>query len=91
MHAVPNGWAKQATMLIFDFKSEPFRAALELFNCMEAAEFIHEGDGAPSKTKTPREDANQSIGRKTQGVEYKSPTGSDKNFPHKLKNKYVHC
>ena len=38
-------------ILCFDFESEPFRDAIELFNRMEVSEAIYEGAGAPSETK----------------------------------------
>ena len=77
-----HGWDKQAMILRFDFDREPFCAALEIFECVEVAEEIYEGFGAPSQTNQPRADANQVIGRKKQGGEPASPTGSEKNCAH---------
>ena len=51
-------------MLSFDFKSETFRADIELFKRMEVAESIYEGDVSPYKNKHTREDSNQDSGRK---------------------------
>ena len=42
MHTVPHEWAKQAMILVVDFKSKPFRAALELFESMEVVESMPE-------------------------------------------------
>ena len=45
LHAVPHRSANQEMLLGFDFQSETFRAALELFGRMEIAESIYEGAG----------------------------------------------
>ena len=62
LHDVPHGCSKQAIMSGFDFESEPFCAALELFKVMEVAELIYEYAILPSQTKQPRAYANQSSG-----------------------------
>ena len=64
MRSVPHEWANQAITLEFDFESKPFRAVLELFNCMEVVEYIYEGSVASYKNKQPREDSKQSSGWK---------------------------
>ena len=59
---MPHGWSNQAMMLRFDFESEPFRAALEIFESIEVAEMIYEFAGALSQTKQPRAYANKASG-----------------------------
>ena len=51
-------------MIWFDFESDKFRAALELFKHMEIVGAIYEGDGLHYQTKQPRADSNQASGRK---------------------------
>ena len=41
LHAVPHRWAKQAMMFMFNFESESFYDAIELFECMEVANTIY--------------------------------------------------
>ena len=62
-----HGWAKQEMMLGFDFESESFCAALELFERTEVEESIYKSSGALYQTKHPREDYNQVFGRKING------------------------
>ena len=51
----------------FDFESETFHAAQEIFKHMEIAEAIYEGAKEPSQTKHAKEYSNQYSGRKKQG------------------------
>ena len=76
-------------MLILDFESEPLRAILELFESKEVEESIYEGDVSPYQLKHPRADTNLDSVHKTQGGEFASPKGSDKNCAHKINDKYV--
>ena len=76
LHAVPNGWAKQAYLQGWYFEMKSYKATCELFERMEAAGKIY-GGGNTSKNP-PREDANRaSHGSKRKGVEAASPTNPE--------------
>ena len=66
LHAVLNGWAKQAYLQGWDFEGKSYKETCEIFERMEIAEQYYKGV-KPSKTII-REDVNRdSHGRKRKG------------------------
>ena len=89
LHTILHGWSKQAMVIRFDFKSDPFCADTELFKRMEVAESIYEGAGAPYQNKYTRTYFNRFSAHKTQGGDPALPTGYTNNRARKHKNKYA--
>ena len=86
LHAVPNGWEKQAYVKGLDFKMKRYKATCKLFERMEIAEKIYEGRNTP---KTPtREDSNRaSLDRKKKLGEAASPNNPKMGHSGKCKTK----
>ena len=51
LHAVPNGWAKQAYIQGWYFEMKSYKATCELFEIMGVVEKIYEGGTLPSSGK----------------------------------------
>ena len=66
LHAVPNGWEKQAYLQVWDFKMNSHKATCDMFKRMKVAEKVYKGG---KKSKTPiREYDNHAIhSRKRKG------------------------
>ena len=85
LHAVPNGWTKQAYLQGWEFEGKSYKDTCNFFERMEIAEQVYEGV-TPSKTTTREEADCVSHGRRHKGGEAASPTNPKKGRTGKRKN-----